>query len=83
MGFPGGSDGKESACNVGDLGLIPVLGRYSGGGRGNPFQCSCLENPHGQRSLEGYSPWGRKESDTTERLNTTAHAILLVERIHF
>ena len=39
-GFPGGSDGKESACNVGDLGLIPRLGRHPGGGYGNPLQYS-------------------------------------------
>ena len=45
MGFPGDSDGKESTCNVGDLGLIPKLGRSSGGGHGNPLQSSCLENP--------------------------------------
>ena len=70
MGFPGGSDGKESACNAGTLGSIPGLGRSPGGGHGNPLQYSCLENPHGQRSLVGYSPWGRKESDTTERLST-------------
>ena len=82
MGFSGGSDGKESTCNVRDLGSIPGLGRSSGGGRGNPFQCSCLENPHGQRSLVGYSPRGRKESDTTERLSTTAH-VIFVESIHF
>ena len=44
IGFPGGSDGKESACNVGDLGSIPGSGRSPGGGRGNPFQYSCLEN---------------------------------------
>ena len=69
-GFSGVSDGKESACNVGDLGLIPGLGRLLGGGHGNPLQYSCLENPHGQRSLEGYSPGGCKESDTTEGLNT-------------
>ena len=43
-GFPGGSDGKESACNVGDLGLIPELGRSPGEGNNNPFQYSCLEN---------------------------------------
>ena len=48
--LPGGSDGKESACNAGDLGLIPGLGRSPGGGHGNPLQYSCLENPHGQRS---------------------------------
>ena len=71
MGFPGGSVGKESACNAGDLGLIPGLGRSPGGGHGNPLQYSCLESPHGQRSLVGCSPWGRKESDTTERLNTS------------
>ena len=40
-----------------------------GGGHGNPLQYSCLENPHGQRSLAGYSPWGRKESDMTKSLN--------------
>ena len=42
--FPGGSDGKESACNAGDLGLIPGLGRSLGEGTGNPFQYTCLEN---------------------------------------
>ena len=67
-GFPGGSDGKGSACNAGDLGLIPRLGRSPGGGHGNPLQHSCLENPHGQRSPAGYSPQGHKESDTTEQL---------------
>ena len=39
------------------------------GGKGNPFQYSSLENPHGQRSLAGYSPWGGKESDMTEQLS--------------
>ena len=43
-GFPGGSDGKESACNAGDLDLIPGLGRSPGEGPGNPLQDSCLEN---------------------------------------
>ena len=66
MGFSGGSDGKESACNVGELGLIPGLGRCPEGGHGNPLQYSCLENPHGQRSLEGCSLRGCKESDMTE-----------------
>ena len=69
LGYPGGSDGEESACSAGDLVSIPGLGRSPGGGHGNPLQYSCLENPHGQRSLEGYSPWGRKESDTTGRLS--------------
>ena len=69
-GFPGGSDGKEFTCNVGDLGSITGLGRSPGGGHGNPLQFSCLENPHGQRSVGGYSPWGAK-SDMTE---ATEHA---------
>ena len=56
----------ESACNAGDLGLIPGLGKSPGGRHGNPLQYSCLENAHGQRSLVGYSPWGHKESDMTE-----------------
>ena len=45
MGFPGGSDGKESTCNAGDLGLTLGLERSPGGGHGNPLQYSCLENP--------------------------------------
>ena len=67
LGFPGGLDGKESACNAGDLGSTPGLGRSPGEGTGYPLQHSCLENPHGQRRLAGYSPWGHKEPDTTER----------------
>ena len=60
--FLGGLDGKEPACNVGDLGLIPGLGRTPGEGNGNPLQYCYLENPHGQRSLEDCSPQGCKES---------------------
>ena len=45
MGFPSGSDGEESTCNVGHLGSIPGLGRSPGEGNGNPLQYSCLENP--------------------------------------
>ena len=63
LGFPGDSDGKEYACNAGDLGSITGLGRSPGGGHGNPLQYSCLEDPHEQRSLMGYGPWGHKESD--------------------
>ena len=66
MGIPGGSEGKESTCNAADLGLIPWLGRSPEGEHGNPLQYSCLENPHGQRSLAAYSPWGRKESNLTK-----------------
>ena len=52
MGFSGGTDGKASACNVGDLGPIPGLGRSTGEGNGNPLQYSCLENP-----LDGGAWW--------------------------
>ena len=67
MGFPGGSDSEDSACN--EMASIPGLERSPERGHDNPLQYSCLENPHGQRSLVGYSPWGHKESDTTERLS--------------
>ena len=73
MGFPESSAGKEFICNVGDLGLIPGLGRSPGGGHGNSLQYSCLENIHGQRSLVGYSPWGRKELGMAEQLSATLH----------
>ena len=73
LGFSGGSDSKESACNAGDLGSITGLGRPPGEGHGNPLQYACLENPHGQRTLMVYSSWLCKESDTTERLST-AHS---------
>ena len=66
MGFPGGSDGKESASNAGDRGSIPGSGRYLGEGNGNPLQYSCLENPKRWRSLAGYTPWSCKELDMTE-----------------
>ena len=66
LAIPAGSDGKESACNRGDPGLIPGSGRCPGERHGNPLQYSCLATSHGQRSLVGHSPWGRKESDVTE-----------------
>ena len=78
LGFSSGSDGKESICNAGDLDSIPGLGRYPRGGHGNLLQYSCLENPHGQRSLVGSSPWGRKESDMTERLSTAQHTEIVL-----
>ena len=53
-GFPGGSDGKETACNAGDLGSIPGSRRSPGEENGNPLQYSCLENPHGQKNLEAH-----------------------------
>ena len=60
---------QESTCNAGDLDSIPGLGRSPGGGHGNPLQYSCLDNPQGQGSLVGSSPWGCKELDTTECLS--------------
>ena len=70
LDFPDGSGGKESACNAGDLGSIPRLGRSLGRGPGSSLQYSCLENPCEPRSLMGYSPCGRKEPDMTEWLST-------------
>ena len=70
MGFSGGSDSKEPTCNAGDLGSIPGLERFPGGGHGTPLQYSCLENPHRQRILAGYRVWGHKELDMTEWLST-------------
>ena len=68
LGFADGSAGKEFPCNAGDtdVGLIPGSGRSLGEGNGSPVFLP--EKSHGQRSLAGYSPKGRKESDTTERL---------------
>ena len=73
MGFPGGSVFKESASNAGDPGSIPGSGRSPAGGHGNPLQYSCLENPHGQRSLVGYSPLGHKKSNTSEQPSPAQH----------
>ena len=72
MGFPGGSDGKASACDAGDPCLIPGLGRSPGEGSGNPLQYFCLENSM-DRSLVGYSPWGHKKSDIIEQLDLPDH----------
>ena len=61
-----GSGGKESACNWGDPGLIPRMGRSPGEGNSNSLQEFLSGEFLGQRSLAGYSPWGHKESDMTE-----------------
>ena len=71
IGFPGGSDGKESACKAGDMGSIPGSEKSPGEWNGYPLQYSWLRSIlctvfHVQRSLAGYIPWGCKESDTTE-----------------
>ena len=67
VGFPDGSDGKESVCNAGEPDLIPGLGSSPGEGNGDLLQYSCLENPM-NRGAWWTSPWGLKESDTTELL---------------
>ena len=79
MGFPGGSEDKESVSNVGNPGSIPGSGRSLRGGHGNALWYSCLENPHGQRSLEGYSPLGsQSHMGTLEQLST--HTIRLAQK---
>ena len=72
MGFLGSSDGKVSACNLGDLGVIPWSGSSPGVGNGNPLQFSCLENPMDEEPWCATVPGVAKswtESDTTERLH--------------
>ena len=68
-GFPGGASGTEPACQCRRPkrgGFNPWVGKIPWRRAWHPLQCSCLENPHGQRSLAGYSPWGPTESDMTE-----------------
>ena len=74
--IPGGSDGKESACNAGDLGLIPGLGRSPGEGNGHPLQSSCLENSmdRGAGKTQSMGPQGL---DTTEQLSLLSLFLLL------
>ena len=75
--FPGGSDSKESACNAGDLGLIPDSGRSAGEGNGYPLQCSCLENPmyrgDWQTTVHGLA----KSQTRLSNLTVTFHACVL------
>ena len=78
--FPGGSDRKASAYNAGDLGSIPGLGRSPGEGNGNSLQYSCLENPMDRGTWLGYSPWGCKDSDTTEQLHSLIEGCKVVTR---
>ena len=72
MGFPGGSDVKESACNAGDPGLIPGSGTSSGEGNGNPLQYACLENSM-DRGARQVTVHVITESDTTVRLTFKFH----------
>ena len=79
MGFPSGSDSKESACNVGDLGLIPGLGRSSGEGNDNPLQYSCLEN-FKDRGAWQPTVRGVAELDTTEGLALSFYGHIISSR---
>ena len=72
-GFPGGSDGKESACNAGDLGSIPGSGRSPGGGHGNHSGILAWRIPWTEEP-GGYNPWGHKQSDLTEHMHTRYRA---------
>ena len=72
-GLPRWLSDKEPPANAGDAGSIPGSGRSPGGGHGNLLQYSCLENPHGQRSLVGYSPWGHRDLDMAKRLSTAQY----------
>ena len=65
----GDSDGRESACNAGDQGLIPGSGRSPGGPKWQPTPVFLPEKSHGQRSLVGYSPWGHRDLDMTGQLS--------------
>ena len=76
MGFSGGSYGKESACNAGEFGSVPGLGRSPRGGHGKPLWYSCLENPSGfaWRALV----YGVTKSQTTEHLSTDINFIIIL-----
>ena len=83
MGFPGGSGVKNPHANAGDardVGFIPGLGRIPGKGNGNTLQYCCLENSMDRGALFGYSPWGHKESDTTENTHTHTQPINLQQQ---
>ena len=87
QGFPGGSDGKESMCSVGDLGSIPGLGRSLGGGHGNSLLYSCLENPMdrgpGWATVHGVTKSRTRQSDQAYmQLNSEKILPLLVSYFH-
>ena len=76
-----GASGKEPVCQHKECKRCefdPCVGKIPGGGNGNPLQYSCLENPHGQRRLEGYSPCGSKKSDMVEvTQHASTHSLVL------
>ena len=72
LSFPGGSEGRASACNVGDPGFNSWVGKIPWRRKWQPTSVSMPGEPHGQRNLVDYSPRGRKESDMTEQLHFTS-----------
>ena len=76
LGFPGGSEVKASACNAGDLGLIPGLGRSPGEGNGNPLQYSCLENP-----MDGGAWWATIHGVAKSRTRLTDFTFTFVKHL--
>ena len=82
MGFLGGSEGKMSACNAGDLGLIPGLGRSPGEGNGNPLQYSCLENPMDRGAWQA-TVHGVSKSRTRLSNFTSLHLYLIINFYSF
>ena len=81
LGFPGGSDGKEFTCNARDLGSIPGLGRFPWRRKWQPTPVFWPKEFHGLGSLAGHSPWGHRESDTTEQLSFTTENSLLASSL--
>ena len=81
MGFPGGSDGKESTCDTGDLGLILGSGRSPGEGNGYPLQYSCLEKPINKGVWRAIVHGITKESDMIEQLSTNSLHLQQIARI--
>ena len=76
-GFPGSSDGKESTCNVGGPGFDPCVGKIPWRRQWLPTPVFLFGEFHGQRSLAGYNPWGRKESDITEQLTQNVSTAMI------
>ena len=79
MGFPGGSDGKVSACSAGDPGSIPGSGRSPGEGNGKPLQYSCLENPMDRETWRATAQRVTKSQKPLKRLSTHAYRIIKME----
>ena len=85
QGFPGGSEGKASACNAGDPGLIPWVGKIPWRRKWQPTLVLLPGKSHGWRILVGYSPWICKEWDTTEQLHFHFHFVFhsVCTNLHF